>query len=76
MSTTTSSSRRDRRHAESAEEVVVVAVGVMTETGAAALTLGEVARRMGIRTPSLYVYFRSKAALCDEIFARGWREVA
>ena len=75
MSISTSPDRRQRRHQETATEVVAVAVGVMTEAGAAGMTLGEVARRMGIRTPSLYVYFPSKAALCDEIFARGWREV-
>jgi len=28
---------------------------------------------MHMRTPSLYVYFPSKAALYDEVFARGWR---
>lgn len=28
-----------------------------------------------MRTPSLYGYFPSKAALCDEIFARGWHEL-
>lgn len=68
--------RRHRRHRESADEVVAVAVAVMAESGAAGLSLGEVARRMGMRTPSLYEYFGSKAALCDEIFARGWRQAA
>ena len=76
MSTGTPSDRRQRRHRDSADEVVAVAVGLMAETGAAGLSLGEVARRMGMRTPSLYEYFPSKAALCDEIFARGWREAA
>jgi AcrR family transcriptional regulator len=28
---------------------------------------------MHMRTPSLYVYFPSKAALYDEVFARGWQ---
>jgi AcrR family transcriptional regulator len=46
---------------------------VMAQTGAAGLSLGEVARRMHMRTPSLYVYFSSKAALYDEVFARGWQ---
>jgi len=76
MATGTLTDRRRRRHLESADEVVAVAVGLMAETGAAGLSLGEVARRMGMRTPSLYEYFPSKAALCDEIFARGWREAA
>jgi len=49
------------------------AVEIMAEEGVAGLALGEIARRMGIRTPSLYVYFPSKHALYDALFARGWR---
>ncbi len=52
-----------------------VAIEVMTEFGVGGLSLGEVARRMGMRTPSLYVYFDSKHAVYDAVFARGWREV-
>ena len=52
-----------------------VAVAVMAEQGVVGLSLGEVARRMGIRPPSLYVYFDSKNALYDAIFARGSREL-
>ena len=52
-----------------------MAVEVMSESGAAGLSLGEVAKRMGMRTPSLYGYFDSKSALCDEIFRRGWAEL-
>lgn len=51
------------------------AIEVMTEYGVGGLSLGEVARRMGMRTPSLYVYFDSKHAVYDAVFARGWREV-
>ncbi len=65
--------RRRRRHDQTLDEVVEHALAVMAESGAAGLSLGEVARRMGMRTPSLYVYFPSKAALYDEVFARGWR---
>lgn len=50
-----------------------MALDVMARSGAAGMSLGEVARRMGVKPPSLYVYFSSKAALCDEVFARGWR---
>ena len=69
------SDRRLERRRRTIDEVVATALEVMAETGAAGLSLGEVAKRMGIRTPSLYGYFASKAALCDELFARGWREV-
>ena len=44
----------------------------MTEHGVGGLSLGEVARRMGMRTPSLYGYFAGKHAVYDAVFARGW----
>ena len=67
--------RRARRRQETVAEVLDVAVAVMADQGVAGLTLGEVARRMGIRPPSLYVYFDSKHALYDALFERGWREL-
>jgi AcrR family transcriptional regulator len=65
--------RRQRRRQETIEQVLDVAVEVMAEQGVAGLTLGEVARRMGIRPPSLYVYFDGKHALYDALFERGGR---
>jgi AcrR family transcriptional regulator len=65
--------RRQRRRQETIEQVLDVAVEVMTKQGVAGLTLGEVARRMGIRPPSLYGYFDGKHALYDALFERGWR---
>src|SRR3954447_23615029 len=67
--------RRQRRRQESIEEILDVALELMAEQGVAGLSLGEVARRLGIRPPSLYVYFASKNALYDAVFARGSREV-
>ena len=43
----------------------------MTEEGVGALSVSEVARRMGIRGPSLYKYFPSRQAMYDALFARG-----
>lgn len=68
--------RRQRRRLETIEEVLDVAVDVMAEQGVAGLSVGEVARRMGIRPPSLYVYFPSKHALYDALFERGARLLA
>src|SRR4051794_6276625 len=65
--------RRHQRRQETIEQVLDVAVQVMAEQGVAGLTLGEVARRMGIRPPSLYVYYDGKSALYDALFERGWR---
>jgi AcrR family transcriptional regulator len=63
--------RRQRRRQETITEVLDIAAEIMAEQGVAGLSLGEVARRMGIRPPSLYVYFPSKDALYDALFARG-----
>ncbi len=63
--------RRQRRRQETIEEVLDIATSIMAVQGVAGLSVGEVARQMGIRPPSLYVYFRSKHALYDALFARG-----
>jgi AcrR family transcriptional regulator len=67
--------RRQRRRQETIEEVLEIAAGIMAEQGVAGLSIGEIARRMGIRPPSLYVYFPSKHALYDALFARGAQAV-
>src|SRR4051795_11040747 len=63
--------RRQRRRLETIEEGLDIAAEIMAEQGVAGLSVGEIARRMGIRPPSLYVYFPSKNALYDALFARG-----
>ena len=67
--------RRQRRRQETKEEVLDHAAEIMAEQGVAGLSVGEVARRMGIRPPSLYGYFPSKNALYDALFERGARMV-
>jgi AcrR family transcriptional regulator len=67
--------RRQRRRQETIEEVLDIAAAIMAEQGVAGLSIGEIARRMGIRPPSLYVYFPSKQALYDALFARGAQAV-
>ena len=67
--------RRQRRRQETIEEVLGIAAEIMAEQGVAGLSIGEIARRMGIRPPSLYVYFPSKHALYDALFARGAQAV-
>src|SRR5712691_12743576 len=67
--------RRQRRRQETIEEVLGLATQIMAEQGVAGLSIGEIARRMGIRPPSLYVYFPSKHALYDALFARGAQAV-
>lgn len=67
--------RRQRRRQGTIAEILDVAAAVMAEQGVAGLTLGEVARRMDMRTPSLYGYFDGKHALYDALFERGWRQL-
>jgi AcrR family transcriptional regulator len=67
--------RRRRRRQETIEEVLDVALAIMAEQGVAGLSVGEIARRMGIRPPSLYGYFPSKHALYDALFERGARAI-
>ncbi len=43
----------------------------MAERGVAGLSLSEVARRVGIRQPSLYKHFASLNAVYDELFREG-----
>jgi AcrR family transcriptional regulator len=72
MATTESSelSRVQRRRAAVMDEALDHAVRLMTEEGVGALSLSEVARRMGIRGPSLYKYFPSRHAFYDALFRR------
>lgn len=46
----------------------------MTEEGVNGLSLSEVARRLGVKPPSLYKYFDSLHAIYDELFRRGQLE--
>jgi AcrR family transcriptional regulator len=66
--------RRTRRRNETVQEILDVAIEVMAEDGVAALSLSEVARRMGLRAPSLYQYFPSRMAIYDALFERAARQ--
>lgn len=69
-------SRREIHRQQTIEEILQIARDEMRRDGVAALSLGEVARRMGIQTPSLYNYFDSKHAIYDELFRRGYEQYA
>jgi AcrR family transcriptional regulator len=63
--------RRRRNRDEVIAAILDAARAVMRERGVAGLSLHEVARRVGMRAPSLYGYFPSKAALYDTLFRQG-----
>jgi AcrR family transcriptional regulator len=64
---------RERHRRQTREEILDAALAVMAEQGVAALNLTEVARRVGLRQPSLYQYFDSRNAVYDGLFERGMR---
>jgi AcrR family transcriptional regulator len=65
--------RHQRNRDEMKQAILEAARQVMREEGGAALNLQEVARRVGIRAPSLYEYFPGKMALYDALFRMGVR---
>jgi AcrR family transcriptional regulator len=66
--------RRARRRQETIREILDIARDVMTEEGVNGLSLAEVARRLGVKPPSLYKYFPSLMAIYDALFLEGQRE--
>jgi AcrR family transcriptional regulator len=63
--------RRARRRQETIAEILDIAEAIMSEEGVNALSLAEVARRLGVQPPSLYKYFPSLMAVYDALFQRG-----
>lgn len=67
----TPAQRRRRNRADVTDAILAAARAVMRAQGVGALNLQEVARRVGMRAPSLYEYFPNKAAIYDALFLRG-----
>jgi AcrR family transcriptional regulator len=68
------SSTRDRlaeRREAVTSEILEAAWGVAHSEGLAGLSLRDVARRIGMRPPSLYWYFDSKRAIYEAMFVQG-----
>src|SRR5579859_5411840 len=64
-----------KRRAEKTAEIVASAWALARADGIAGVTLHGLARVVGMRQPSLYVYFDSKLALYDAMFADGNRRL-
>jgi AcrR family transcriptional regulator len=71
---TTIPDRRARRRQETIAEILAIAEDVMTEEGVNGLSLSEVARRLGVKPPSIYKYFDSLMAIYDALFEQGQRD--
>ena len=66
--------RRARRREATKAEILEAAWALVREHGLAALSLRDLAARVGMRAPSLYQYFASKHAIYDAMFAQGTRQ--
>jgi AcrR family transcriptional regulator len=75
MSALPNRDRRAERREATRREILDVAWAIARQDGLAAVTLREVAERIGMRSPSLYSHFDSKNAIYDAMFAEAWGEV-
>lgn len=68
--------RRKQSHDDTVRDILLIAREMMRADGVAALSFNGIARRLGIKPPSLYTYFPSKHAIYDALFRRGFQEFA
>jgi AcrR family transcriptional regulator len=66
---------RERRRVQTRAEIIEAAWRLAERQGIAGLSLRELASEVGMSAPSMYTYFDSKAAIYDEMFAQGYREM-
>jgi AcrR family transcriptional regulator len=67
--------RRTARRESTRKEVLAEAWALARERGLAGISLRDLGARVGMRAPSLYSYFDSKAAIYDAMFAEGNAEL-
>jgi AcrR family transcriptional regulator len=75
MSALPNRDRRAERREATRREILDAAWEIARRDGLAAVTLREVAGRIGMRSPSLYSHFDSKSAIYDAMFAQAWNEL-
>jgi AcrR family transcriptional regulator len=71
MSPTSVADRRSQR----LEQILAAAWQVAAESGLGAVSLHEVARRVGVRQPSLYGYVSSKLDLYDAMYGQAYEQL-
>ena len=75
MSALPNRDRRAERREATRREILDAAWEIARQDGLSAVTLREVAGRIGMRSPSLYSHFDSKNAIFDAMFAQAWGEL-
>ena len=68
----TTTDRRATRHAATRQEILAAAEELARRDGLGGWSLRDLATAVGMRAPSLYVYFDSKHAVYDALFAQGY----
>jgi AcrR family transcriptional regulator len=63
------------RRSQRREQILAAAWDIAAESGLGAVSLHEVARRVGIRQPSLYGYVSSKLDLYDAMFGHAYEQL-
>jgi AcrR family transcriptional regulator len=71
MTTPVGVDRRSARRQATRDEIVAAAWDLAREHGLTGLALRDLARRVGMKAPSLYSYFASKAEIYDAMFHDG-----
>jgi AcrR family transcriptional regulator len=66
--------RRLQRRGAKLAVILEAAWTLARRDGLAAISLRDLADAVGLRQPSLYVYFDSKLGMYDAMFADGWRQ--
>ena len=67
--------RRARRHEATRQEILEAAWRLARERGLTGWSLREVADAVGMRAPSLYVYFDGKDEIYDAMYAQGYEQM-
>lgn len=67
--------RRARRHEATRQEILAAAWELARARGLTGWSLREVADAVGMRAPSLYVYFDRKVDIYDAMFMQGYRQL-
>jgi AcrR family transcriptional regulator len=72
----TTTDRRRERHEATRLRILEAAWQLARARGLTGWTLRELARAVDMKAPSLYVYFDSKEAIYDAMFAQGYEQLA
>jgi AcrR family transcriptional regulator len=68
--------RRTERNAQTRRQILDAAWDLVRENGLASLAMRDLGERVGMRAQSIYVYFPSKHAIFDAMYAEGHQQAS